>query len=63
GRKLRFTNIRSDLDIVIVAIRRRGGEMTFNPSGDTVIEAGDLLIAIGRADALMELHQLALGAR
>ncbi|HEV2914482.1 MAG TPA: potassium channel protein [Pyrinomonadaceae bacterium] len=52
GHKLRFTNIRSELDIVIIAIRRRGGEMIFNPSGDAVIEAGDTLIAIGRADSL-----------
>jgi voltage-gated potassium channel len=55
GRKLRFTNIRSELDAVIVAIRRRGGEMIFNPSPDSIIEAGDQLIAAGRAESLAEL--------
>ena len=59
GKKLRFTNIRSELDIVIVAIRRRSGEMIFNPAGDARIEAGDLLIAIGRAENLAELALLA----
>ena len=59
GRKLRFTNILSDLNIVIVAIRRRLGEMLFNPAGDAIIEAGDLLIAIGRAESLAELKRLA----
>lgn len=55
GQKLRFTNIRSELDIVIVAIRRLSGEMVFNPSGEACLEAGDLLIAIGRAESLAAL--------
>jgi voltage-gated potassium channel len=59
GRKLKHTAIRSDLDVVIIAIRRRNGEMVFNPSGDAILEAGDLLIAIGRAESLMELDRQA----
>jgi voltage-gated potassium channel len=55
GHKLKYTNIRSELDVVIVAIRRRHGEMIFNPTGDTILEGGDLLIAIGRAESLMGL--------
>lgn len=55
GHKLRFTNIRAELDVVIVAVRRNTGEMIFNPSGDAHIEAGDLLIAIGRAESLLQL--------
>ncbi|HEX8072513.1 MAG TPA: potassium channel protein [Pyrinomonadaceae bacterium] len=61
GRRLRFTNIRAELDVVIVAVRRRGGEMIFNPSGDAFIEAGDMLIAIGRTDALVQLKAQAEG--
>lgn len=48
GRKLRETVIRSELNIVVVSIRRGGGEIVFNPSGETTIETGDMLIAIGR---------------
>jgi voltage-gated potassium channel len=59
NRKLRFTNIRSELDTVIIAIRRRSGDMVFNPSGDARIEPGDLLIAIGRAESLAILHEAA----
>ena len=63
GRKLRFTNIRSELDVVIVAMRHKSGDMIFNPSGDAIIEAGDLLIAIGKAESLAELSALARGAK
>lgn len=61
GHKLRFTNIRSELDVVIVAVRREDGEMIFNPSGDVQLHAGDILIAIGRADSLARLKEAARG--
>ena len=63
GLKLKETNIRSELDIVVVAIRRPRGEMVFNPSGDTQVRPGDLLIGIGSAEALQELGALARGAK
>jgi voltage-gated potassium channel len=60
GHKLKFTNIRSELDVVIVAVRRASNnEMIFNPSGDAYIEAGDMLIAIGRSESLAKLKVLA----
>jgi voltage-gated potassium channel len=59
GRKLRDTNIRAELDVVIIAVRHRGGEMAFNPAGHSQIEAGDMLIAIGRADSLARLKDKA----
>jgi voltage-gated potassium channel len=58
GRKLRDTNIRSELDIVIVCIRRADGQMLFNPSGETAIEGGDMLIAIGHPESLIKLNAL-----
>jgi voltage-gated potassium channel len=61
GRKLSETNIRSELDIVIVSIRRSDGQIVFNPSGDAVIEIGDMLIAIGKSEALIKLNALARG--
>ena len=59
GRKLSGTNIRAKLDIVIVSIRRTDGHIIFNPSGETEIHAGDMLIAIGKPEALMKLSDLA----
>ena len=63
GKKLSETNIRSELDIVVVSIRRSNGEILFNPSGEATIAGGDLLIAIGHAESLMKLAALAKGAK
>src|SRR5262245_55749545 len=60
GRKLRETVIRSELNVVIVSIRRNDGEIIFNPSGETTIEGGDMLIAIGNAESLARLNAVAL---
>lgn len=61
GHKLRTTNIRSELDILVVAIRRHNGEMIFHPTGEANIEANDLLIVAGRAESITELNKLASG--
>jgi voltage-gated potassium channel len=61
GQELRATPIRSELDVVIVSIRRQSGETLFNPAGDSRIENGDILIAIGRGESLITLNKLARG--
>ncbi len=61
GQKLRDTNIRSELDIVVVSILRSDGEIVFNPSGESTIEGGDVLIAIGQGESLAKLTSLAKG--
>jgi K+ transport systems, NAD-binding component len=61
GRRLSETNIRSKLNIVIVSIRRANGEIVFNPNADALIQAGDMLIAIGSAESLAQLTALARG--
>ena len=61
GKTLRQTDIRSAQNVVIVALRRRDGTRLFNPKGDVTLEAGDLLIAIGRAESLQEVVKTARG--
>jgi voltage-gated potassium channel len=61
NKELRESGIRPNLNIVIVAIRYADGEMIFNPSGEKVIKAGDMLIAIGHPDSLLKLKALAEG--
>lgn len=47
---LKDTDISTKLNLMIVAIRRKKGTMIFQPSADTVILGGDLLIVIGKAE-------------
>jgi voltage-gated potassium channel len=43
-------------ETVIVALRRTDGGLEPQPAPDRVIEAGDMLVAIGRPDALSALE-------
>lgn len=61
GCALGDTSIRSELDVVIISIRRRDGQAIFSPAGDCRIETGDILIAIGRAESLSTLNKMARG--
>jgi voltage-gated potassium channel len=47
--------------IFIVAIKKASGQMVYNPPGNTVMEAGDTLIALGHRDQLDKIAKLAAG--
>ena len=47
GRSLRDAQIRDSTGALILALRESGGEFTTNPPPETVLEAGQILIAIG----------------
>jgi len=61
GVNLVDSEIRQELDVIIVAIKREG-EMKFNPSSQTRIEAGDTLIALGKSDDIEKLAEILLGS-
>jgi voltage-gated potassium channel len=61
GVRLVDSTIRSELDIMIVAIKKRSGHMEFNPSATSVLEVGDRLIAIGEREQLNRLELIAHG--
>jgi voltage-gated potassium channel len=50
--------LRSDLGISVLAIRRASGQMTVNPGADASINGGDFLIVMGEPDALRQLERL-----
>jgi voltage-gated potassium channel len=53
--------IKANLDLLVVAIRRGGGEMVFNPQPQETIGAGDTLIVLGEQGNLKRLEEIALG--
>lgn len=55
GKRLRETNISGELNIIVVAIRHKDGEMLFHPAGDTKISENDLLIVVGKAEMVQQL--------
>lgn len=61
GKSLRDSNLRHDLGVIIVAIKRPSGRMLFNPPPETVIETGDILIVLGDRQKLDALAALARG--
>jgi voltage-gated potassium channel len=57
GKKLIETDIRKDLDLIIIAIKKKGGEMVFNPGPNTMIHDEDTLIAMGHTKDLAVLKR------
>jgi voltage-gated potassium channel len=55
------SGIRQEMNVIIVAIRKKNGEMAFNPSSETRIEAGDTLIALGDSNDLQMLSSILYG--
>jgi len=55
---LRESGIRSDLDLIVVAIKKESGKMIYNPSSETQIEPGDTLIIMGERKNLDQLEKL-----
>jgi voltage-gated potassium channel len=48
GKKLVETDIRKQLNLIIIAIKKSDGRMEFNPGPNTVIHGNDTLIAMGK---------------
>ena len=59
GTTLDECGIGRDLGIIIVAIKRLGGDMKFNPTFRTTIKPGDVLIALGERTKLKVLEDMA----
>ncbi len=47
NKNLMESGIRKKYDVIVVAIKRQGDEMLFNPRPDTVILPGDIMIVLG----------------
>lgn len=58
GVALADSNIRRDLNLMIIAIKTDGGDMLFNPSFDTRLRGGDTVIAVGAKQNLEKLEKI-----
>ncbi len=57
GVPLERSYIRSDYDVMVLAVIKPQGNTIFNPAGSTLIEAQDVLIALGERSRLKELEK------
>jgi voltage-gated potassium channel len=62
GDSLKTSPIKSELGIIIVAIKRPDGRMEFNPVPEAMLGAGDVLIALGHRQQLDRLQAMAHAA-
>jgi voltage-gated potassium channel len=61
GKTLREMQIRRDLGIIVLAIRKSDGAMVFNPPAETEICSGDFLIVMGEQPNLQALEDRLTG--
>lgn len=61
GRTLAEMRFRSEMQVIVLAIRRGGGEMLFNPAAEARVESQDYLIVMGEPEPLRRLEARAAG--
>ena len=58
SKTLQQMQIRRELGVIVLAIRKTDGRMLFNPPAEAEIEGGDFLIAMGESANLRRLEQM-----
>jgi voltage-gated potassium channel len=62
SRSLKDLQIRREVGVIVLAIRRSNGQMVFNPDAEVVVNGGDDLIAMGDGDQLKKLELILEGS-
>ncbi|MDH3776117.1 MAG: potassium channel protein, partial [Desulfobulbaceae bacterium] len=57
NKTLMQSGIRSEHDLIVVAIKREKGEMLFNPNPNTEILPGDILVVLGEHTNIQGLEK------
>ncbi len=63
SKTIRGMQLGRDFGVIVLAIRKRDGQMMFNPPADTAVDAGDYLIVMGKAENLATLEGLLAATR
>jgi len=58
SKTIKELQIRREVGVIVMAVRKREGHMIFNPPADTAVEGGDYLIVMGRQESLRTLETL-----
>lgn len=58
SRSLKQLQVRRELGVIVLAIRKADGQMQFNPPAEAVVEADDYLIVMGEQENLRRLESL-----
>jgi voltage-gated potassium channel len=61
SQSLRQMQLRRDLGVIVLAIRKADGEMLFNPPAEAELNGNDTLIAMGDGDSLSRLEKMLHG--
>jgi voltage-gated potassium channel len=62
NRNLTECDIRRTANVIVVAVKKPGEELVFNPSPDTKMETGDILLVLGDKNAVNQFENVYLGA-
>ncbi len=55
------SGIRQEMNIIVIAIQDKNGEMIFNPKADTKFVIGDTIVVMGSAKSIKQLESLMKG--
>jgi voltage-gated potassium channel len=55
------SNIRQEMNLIVIAIQDKKGEMIFNPKADTKFYIGDTIVVMGSAKSIKRLESLMRG--
>jgi len=58
SKSIREMQLGRELGVIVMAVRRRDGQMVFNPSAETAVHGGDYLIVMGRQENLRTLENM-----
>ena len=58
GKNLIDSRLRQEFGVIIVAIKKLSGEMIFNPMPLETLEAGDVIVLIGKKDDLKRMNEI-----
>lgn len=63
GLTLKECGIGENLGVIIIAVKRKTGETKFNPTGRSMVQAGDTLIVMGEGPRLKDFEEMAREAQ